>query len=118
MMIERLDLTADQRDRVKQILDSHRQEQEAIGERGMAAHNALEAAITSPTFDESLIRARAADVAAIEADQTVARARIYAEVFHILTSDQQSKLKTLQGERQQREQQMRANRQERQGQKH
>jgi Spy/CpxP family protein refolding chaperone len=107
MMIERLDLSADQRDRVKQILDSHRQEQEAIVERQMAARNALETAITSPGFDESLIRSRAADVAAIEADQTVARARIYAEVFQILTSDQQSKLKAQQAERQQRREQKR-----------
>ena len=113
MMVERLDLTTDQRDRVKQIVDSHRQEQEALAERGMAARNALETAITASAFDESLVRARAADVAAVDADLSVARARIYAQVFQILTSEQQTKLKTLQTERQQRESQMRANRQQR-----
>ncbi len=40
----------------------------------------------SGAFDETLIRTRAADVAAVEADETVARARIYAEVFQILTA--------------------------------
>jgi Spy/CpxP family protein refolding chaperone len=118
MMIERLDLTTDQRDRVKQILESHREEQQAIGQRGMAARTALEAAITADTFDESAIRARAADVGAIEADVTVVRARVYAEVFQILTSDQQAKLKALQTEMRQRGEQMRANRQQRGAQKH
>lgn len=118
MMIERLDLTTDQRDRVKQILESHRQEQQAIAQRGMAARNALEAAITADSFDESAIRARAADVGAVEADETVVRARVYAEVFQILTSDQQTRLKGIQADMRQRQDQMRANRQQRGAQKH
>ncbi len=110
MMIERLDLTTDQRDRVKQILDSHREDQQAIGKRAMAAHDALDAAMTSDSFDETLIRARAADVAAVEADETVLRARIYAEVLQILTSDQQARLKTMQTEMRQRREQRQAGR--------
>src|SRR5262245_4927915 len=105
MMLERLDLTSDQRDRVKQIVDSHRNDQQAIGKRMMAAHDALESAVTNANFDEALIRTRAADVAAVEADETVLRARIYAEVLQILTSDQQAKLKTMQAEMQQRREQ-------------
>ena len=57
MMLGRLDLTNDQRDRVKQILDSHRDDQKAIGDRAMKAHQALQEAITG-TFDEGGIRAR------------------------------------------------------------
>ena len=102
MMLERLDLTADQRDRVKQILDSHRDDQQAIGKRAMTAHAALDAAITGSSFDEALIRTRAADVAAVDADQAVLRARVYGEVFQILTADQQTKLKTLQDQIRQR----------------
>jgi Spy/CpxP family protein refolding chaperone len=102
MMLERLDLTTDQRDRVKQIVDSHRNDQQAIGKRMMAAHDALESAVTNGNFDEALIRTRAADVAAVEADDTVLRARIYGEVLQILTSDQQAKLKTMQADMQQR----------------
>ena len=105
MMLERLELTSDQKDRVKQIVDSHREDQQAIGTRMMAAHNALESAITSGGFDDALIRTRSADVAAVEADETVLRARIYAEVLQILTSDQQAKLKTMQAEMQQRREQ-------------
>jgi Spy/CpxP family protein refolding chaperone len=102
MMLERLDLTTDQKDRVKQMLEAHRDEQQAIAKRAMTAHEALESAITAGTFDETLIRTRAADVAAVEADQTVMRARLYAEVLQILTSDQQAKLKTMQAEMRQR----------------
>jgi Spy/CpxP family protein refolding chaperone len=71
----------------------------------MAAHDALESAITSGEFDETLVRTRAADVAAVEADETVLRARIYAEVLQILTPDQQAKLKTMQAEMKQRREQ-------------
>ncbi|HUR33485.1 MAG TPA: Spy/CpxP family protein refolding chaperone [Vicinamibacterales bacterium] len=97
MMLGRLDLTTDQRDRVRQIMDSHREEQKALGDRAMKARAALQDAITA-TFDESAIRARAADVAAVDADMAVASARVYGEVFQILTSDQQQKLRTLQTE--------------------
>jgi Spy/CpxP family protein refolding chaperone len=102
MMLGRLNLTTDQQDRVKQIMDSHNQDQQAIGKRAMAARDALESAVTSPSFDETVIRQRAADVAAVDADEAVLRARIYAQVLQILTPDQQAQLKTMQTEMQQR----------------
>jgi Spy/CpxP family protein refolding chaperone len=102
MMLGRLNLTSDQQDRVKQIMDSHKQDQQAIGKRAMAARDALESAVTSPSFDETVIRQRAADLAAVDADQAVMRARIYAQVLQILTPDQQAKLKTMQTEMEQR----------------
>ena len=105
MMLERLDLTGDQQDRVKQILDSHRDEQKAFGERAMKAHGALQDAMNG-AFDESLIRARAADVAAVDADQAVAAARVYGEVFQILTPEQQEKLKKLQADMKERQAKM------------
>lgn len=97
MMFGRLDLTSDQRDRVRQIMDSHRDEQKALGDRAMKAHEALEEAVTS-TFNEGAVRARAADVAAVDADMAVAQARVFGEVYQILTPEQQEKLKTQQAE--------------------
>jgi protein CpxP len=102
MMLGRLNLTSDQQDRVKQIMGSHKQDEQAIRKRAMAARDALESAVTSPSFDETVIRQRAADLAAVDADQAVMRARIYAQVLQILTPDQQAKLKTMQTEMQQR----------------
>lgn len=112
MMLERLDLTTDQRDRVRQILDSHRDEQKAIGDRAMKAHEALQDVVAG-TFDESAIRARAADVAAVDADVAVSQARVYSEVFQILTSDQQQKLKKAQADMKERREKMQQQRQER-----
>ena len=114
MMLERLELTTDQRDRVRQILDSHRDEQKAIGDRAMKAHEALQEVVTG-TFDESAIRARAADVAAVDADVAVAQARVYNEVLQILTADQQQKLKKLQADMKERREKMQQQRQERGG---
>ena len=112
MMLERLDLTTDQRDRVRQILDSIRDEQKAIGDRAMKPHEALQEVVTG-TFDESAIRARAADVAAVDADVAVAQARVYNEVLQILTADQQQKLKKLQADMKERREKMQQQRQER-----
>ena len=117
MVLDRLDLSQDQHDRVKQILDSHRDEQRALRQRGWAAHEALHAAVTGDSFDEAAIRARASEVALVEADQAVARARVYAEVVQVLTPDQQSKLKTMQAKMKERGEKMRARRAERQAQR-
>ena len=106
MMLERLNLTTDQRDRVRQIMESHRDEQKAIGDREMTARGALNDAITG-TFDEGAIRSQAANLAAVDADQAVLQARIYSEVFQILTSEQQQQLKQLQADMKARATQMR-----------
>jgi len=89
----RLQLTDAQRQQVKAIADSHRDEWKALADRARPAHDALRAAITADTIDESLIRQTSAEVAAVEADMAVARAHAYAEVVQILTPDQKKTLK-------------------------
>ena len=51
--------------------------------------------MTAETSDEAAIRARSADVAAIQADAAVLRARVHQEVFSLLTAEQQAKAKEL-----------------------
>lgn len=102
MMLGRLDLTDAQKERVKTIVDAHRDEVKAIGDRAMKARTALQAAITGDTFDEAAVRTKAADVAAVDTDAAVARARVFNEVYQILTPDQQKQLKTLQADTQKR----------------
>jgi protein CpxP len=99
---------------VRQITESHRDEHRAIADRARKAHEALRDVTESPTFDESAVRARAADVATVEADMAVARARLYNEVYQILTPEQQAKLKTLQAEREQRQNRLQERRERRQ----
>jgi Spy/CpxP family protein refolding chaperone len=112
MVLERLDLTSDQRDRVRQIMDSHRDDEKALGDRAMKAHEALDEAIAG-TFDESAIRARAADVAVVDADMSVMQGRVYNEVVQILTADQQQKLKKLQADMKERRAKMEQRQQDR-----
>lgn len=105
MLLQRLDLTGDQRDRVRQIMDSHRDEQKTLGDRTIKANDALQDAML--TFDESAVRARAAEVAAVDADRAVAETRIASEIYQILTAEQQQKLKTLRTEMKERREKMR-----------
>jgi periplasmic protein CpxP/Spy len=90
MIAAHLNLTDAQKDQVKGIMDSHRDESRALGDRAMKARQALQAAVMADAVDEGLIRTRAAELATIESDLAVARARIHAEIFRILTPDQQA----------------------------
>jgi len=90
MMARELNLTDAQKDQIKAIGESHRQEWKAIADRGRSAHEALQQAVTAETVDEALIRQKSAEVAAVEADLAVARARANAEVFRILTPEQKA----------------------------
>jgi Spy/CpxP family protein refolding chaperone len=101
-MARELNLSDAQKERFKSIEASHRDEMKALGDRAMAAHQALEAAVTAETFDEVTIRSRSSEVAAVGADMAVARARIRAEVLQVLTAEQQAQLKQMQAQMQQR----------------
>jgi len=90
-----LELTDAQKDQIKAIAQSHKDEWKALADRARAAHQALGAAVTADTVDDTLIRQKSADVAAVDADMAVARAHAHAEVMQILTADQKAKLKEL-----------------------
>ena len=95
MLGRQLNLTDAQRDQIKAIADSHKDESKALADRERAAHDALQAAITADTLDEAAIRQKSSEVAAVDADLAVARARAHADVMQILTADQKAQLKTL-----------------------
>jgi Spy/CpxP family protein refolding chaperone len=93
MLGRRLDLTDAQKDQVKAIADSHKDDWKALADRARTAHMALNAAITADAVDEALIRQKSAEVAAVDADMAVARAKAHAEVFQLLTAEQKAQLK-------------------------
>lgn len=99
MFPRELELTDAQRDQLKTIRDSHADEWKALADRARAAHDALQAAISSEPVNESIIREKSAALAAIEADTAVARAHAHAEMLQILTPDQKTKLKELDARR-------------------
>ena len=88
-----LGLTDAQKDQLKAIADSHKDDWKSLGDRARAAHQALNQAVMADSIDEALIRQKSADVAAVEADMAVARARVRAEAFQILTAEQRAKAK-------------------------
>ena len=98
MLGPRLGLTDTQRDQIKNIAASRRGEWKALADRTMAAHQALNEAVTADAIDESLIHQRSADVAAVEADVAIARAHAHAEILQLLTADQKAQLKAMQSE--------------------
>ena len=99
MLGRQLNLTDAQRGQIKAIADSHKDEWKALADRERSAHQALVAAVTADTLDEATIRQKSAEVAAVDADAAVARARVHAEVMQILTADQKAQLKTLTAQR-------------------
>ena len=83
-----LGLSDSQKDQIKSVMTSHRDEWTTYGERLASARQALMAAITAAQFDEATIRQRAADLGSAEADMGVASARAYAEALQLLTAEQ------------------------------
>jgi len=106
-LLRQLDLSEEQRAQVKQVMDGHRDDLRGIGERLRAAHQAQEDAVTAAQFDEQVVRAKSAELAAIEADAAVLQAKVHSEVFAVLTPEQQAKAAELKTQRQARAQQMR-----------
>ena len=96
MLGRAINLTDAQKDQVKAIADAHQDEWKAIFDRERTAREALNAAITADTVNDTLVRQKSAEVAAVEADAAVARAHAHAEVLQILTADQKAQLKDLQ----------------------
>jgi Spy/CpxP family protein refolding chaperone len=96
--LRELELTDTQREQVKAVLESHRDDQKAIGDRMRTAREALQDAIAADTLDEAAIRAAAAQVGAVEADAAVLQAKVRAEVVALLTPEQVKKAKELRTE--------------------
>lgn len=97
-----LDLAEAQREQVRGIMESHKAEFEAHAQKLGPAHQALADAITAEALDETAIRQRAAELAALEADGAVLRARVHAQVWALLTPEQQQKARDIKAQQAQR----------------
>jgi protein CpxP len=95
MLGNQLGLSDGQRDQIKSLAQSHADEWKALLTREQQARQAEQAAIASAQFDEVTIRQKSADLAAVNADIAVARARARGELLQLLTPDQQAKLKEI-----------------------
>ena len=93
--LRELNLTDAQRNSIRGAMQSHRDEFKAIARDAIAARSALGDAVTADTIDQNAIRALSAKVAEVELSAALLRARVHAEVFALLTPEQQQKAKEL-----------------------
>jgi Spy/CpxP family protein refolding chaperone len=100
--LRQLGLSDEQRQEVRRIMELHKAERQAIGERLREARRAQSDAVMAVPVDESAVRARSAELAKVETDAAVLRAWMHAEVYNVLTPEQQEKAKALRAEREAR----------------
>ena len=98
MLGPQIGLTDVQKDQINAIAAAHKDEWKALADRGRAAHEAVNDAVTADVANEALIRQTSAEASAVDADMAVARAHSRAEVLQILTADQKAQLKAMQAE--------------------
>ncbi|HXG65645.1 MAG TPA: Spy/CpxP family protein refolding chaperone [Blastocatellia bacterium] len=87
-LFQALEVTPEQRARMEEIRRNFADESIVIGRRVRQARSALNQAIMSEQYDEQLIRQRAEELAAAQAEQIRLQARIRAQVRSVLTTEQ------------------------------
>ena len=98
-MFRGLDLTDDQQAQLRKIREARQNEFKAAGEKLHAAREGMRPLIEAETINESAIRAKAAEVAAAEAEVAILNAKVRQESLQVLTSEQQQKLKEFREQR-------------------
>ena len=102
-----LNLSDAQKQQVRDIMQRHRQTMQPAMQRMQEAMQAQRAAIDQVPVNEAAVRDAAAAVAKVQADMAVEQARLHADIFNILTVEQQEKAKQLEQQAQARAQERR-----------
>ena len=93
-----LDLSDAQKQQVRDIMQRHREQSKGTMERMQQAVQAQRAAINAVPVNEASVRQASAALAAVQADAAVDQARLHADIFSILTVEQQEKAKQLEAQ--------------------
>jgi protein CpxP len=100
--LRELDLTDAQKEQIKTIHESHRTEVEQIAQRTRDAQRAIDQAANGNSVDEATIRSHSTTLAAAIADGAILRGKVNAEIFSVLTAEQQQKLNEFRAQMQER----------------
>ncbi|MBI2189216.1 MAG: Spy/CpxP family protein refolding chaperone [Acidobacteria bacterium] len=111
--LRQLELTDAQQQQIRELMQQHRAAVQPIMERLRVAAEAQRAAVDAAPADEGRIRAAAQQVAEVQADLAVQRARLQSDIVALLTPEQQQRLQQLRAERQSRMEQRRQRMQQR-----
>jgi periplasmic protein CpxP/Spy len=97
--LRQLGLSDDQKTQIRAATSAHREEFKTLFDRARTARQAQQAAVEQVPMNEQQVRAAATEVASVEADMAVLRARVHEQVYSVLTPDQQTQLKALKDQR-------------------
>jgi protein CpxP len=102
-----LNLTEAQQQQVQAVRQQYREQTRTVAEKLRAAFDAQRQAVEAVPADESAIRATTQSLAEAQTEMALQQARVNAEIYGLLTPEQQTQLKKLQAERKVRAQQQR-----------
>ena len=102
LALRQLDLTEAQQNQVRQLTQQNREQMRSLMDRMRAAQDARRKAVEVVPFNESQVRAAMKDLAEVEADLAVAEARLQADIYGLLSPDQQHRLQKLRADREAR----------------
>jgi Spy/CpxP family protein refolding chaperone len=95
LALRALELTEAQREQVRLLTQQHREQTRPLRERARTAAEARRQAVQAIPFNESEIRTALQALAEIEADLAVQQARLQADIYALLTPDQQGRLQKM-----------------------
>jgi protein CpxP len=90
--LHQLNLTADQKAQIKQIFESEKPAIKPLRQQEMQAHQQLIQLVTSGTFDQAKATAIATQEAQTHIQMQVEHAKIGAQIYQLLSSDQKAKV--------------------------
>jgi periplasmic protein CpxP/Spy len=99
-----LNLTDAQEQQVRTLTQQYREQNRAAGEKLRAAFDAQRNAVETVPVNEGLIRSTTQELAEAQTEAALQQARLHADIFALLTPEQQAQAKKLQAERQARRQ--------------
>ncbi|MCA1556931.1 MAG: Spy/CpxP family protein refolding chaperone [Acidobacteria bacterium] len=112
---EQLNLTDAQKEQMKQIAARYRESTKALRQQARGERRGA-GPLSNGTFDEAQVRAAAQARANARVEMEVAHARMFSEMYKLLTAEQKAQLATLRQQREQKMQERRARRQQNSGQ--
>ena len=102
MHLRALDLSEAQRQQIRSIHEQNGEAAQAADQRVRVVRLALQDAVTADVLNEGAIRAVASELGIAEGDAAVQRAYVYAQVWQLLTPEQQVAAREAEAEMQQR----------------
>jgi protein CpxP len=93
-MLMDLDLTDAQMTEVSSIMKEQCSDKKANREKMRELMKAKKDLVMTESFDEAAVRKNAEDVAAMQVEMMVKKAKVHNQIFNVLTDEQKAKLKT------------------------